>query len=154
MEPSKAALKLSDFVPMQFIINVDLPLAFGAEGRGQVSVNDRPFVLQWLTHQIIPSALDQNQDVTGWFYQDGLYSLDWSLYEQARFWKGTPPMADAAFGSIRDGNWKRLPAPVSLVGNETLNVVIRNQVLREADIKLQVIFHGIQRGGNMSQVGP
>lgn len=139
---------------MKFVIDVNIPLEFGAEGRGQVSINDRPFVLEYLSHQIIPAALDQNQDVTGWFYQDGLYSLDWSLYEQARFWKGVPPMADAAFGSIRDGNWKKLRAPVSLVGNETLNVVIRNQVLREAAFKVQVIFHGIQRGGNMSQVGP
>ncbi len=154
MEPSKASLKLSGFVPMQFVVDVDVALEFGAEGRGQVSVNDRPFVLQWLSHQIIPSDVDNGQDVTGWFYQDGLYSLDWSLYEQARFWKGVPPMADSAFGSIRDGNWRRLPAPVSLTGNETLNVVIRNQVAREAAFKIQVIFHGIQRGGNMSQVGP
>lgn len=154
MEPSRKALELSGFVPMEFVIDVDVPQAFGGDGRGEVSINDRPFVLEWLSHQIIPAELNANQDVTGWFYQDGLYSLDWSLYEQARFWKGVPPMADAAYGSIRTGIWKKLPAPVSLTGNETLNVIIRNRVARQEDFQVQVIFHGIQRGGNMSQVGP
>jgi hypothetical protein len=153
MEPSKEAIKLSAFVPMQFIANVDIGETAGDEGRGQVAINDRPFILQAITHQKIPTALDLNHDVTGWAYQDGLYTLDWSLYEQARFWKGVPPMADAGFGSIRDGNWIQLPAPVSLPGNETLHVRIVNQVDRQAEFTVQVIWHGIQRGGQMSQVG-
>lgn len=153
MEPSKEAIKLSAFVPMQFITEVEVPETVGGEGRGQVAINDRPFILQKITHQIIPSALIAEADVTGWAYQDGLYTLDWSLYEQARFWKGVPPMADAGTGSIRHGNWIELPAPVSLPGNETLHVIIRNQVLRQEAFKVQVIWHGIQRGGQMSQVG-
>ena len=153
MEPSREAIKLSQFVPMQFVVDVSIDGADGSEGRGQVAINDRPFILQYITHQIIPGALNGADDVTGWLYQDGLYRLDWSLYEQARFWKGVPPMADAAYGSIRDGNWIRFPAPVSLPGNETLHVTIRNEVERQEPWYVQVIFHGIQRGGQMSQVG-
>ncbi|NIO08877.1 MAG: hypothetical protein GTO40_13025, partial [Deltaproteobacteria bacterium] len=117
---------------MQFITEVEIGEHLGDEGRGQVSINDRPFILEWITHQIVPAELDQSQNVSGWFYQDGLYQLDWSLYEQARFWKGVPPMADAGFGSIRDGTWKKLPAPVSLPGNETLHCRIINRVERPA----------------------
>lgn len=153
MEPSRAALKLSDYVPMQFVVDVQVEDTNGAEGRGQVAINDRPFILQSIRHQIIPAAISEAADVTGWAYQDGLYRLDWSLYEQARFWKGVPPMADAAYGSIRDGNWLPLRAPVSLPGNETLHVTIRNAVARQAAFTVQVIFDGIQRGGQRSQVG-
>jgi len=152
MQPSREALKLSDFVPMQFVVDVAIDAADGSEGRGQVAINDRPFVLEMITHQIIPGAILE-PPANGWVYQDGLYRLDWSLYEQARFWKGTPPMADAAYGSIRDGNWIPLRAPVSLPGNETLHVTIRNEVERQEPWYVQVIFHGIQEGGQRSQVG-
>jgi len=153
MEPSKEAIELSKFIPMQFIVDVRVPEIFGGEARGQIAINDRPFILQWISHQIIPSVIDTNHDVSGWFYQDGIYRLDWSLYEQARFWKGVPPMADAGFGSIRHGRWQKLPAPVSLAGNQTLHVRIINQVARQEGYYVQVIFHGIQKSGAMSQIG-
>lgn len=153
MEPSKLAIKLSGFIPMMFPVTVNLAKELGGEGRATIPINDRPFILQWLTHQIIPNVLRPADDITGWAYQDGLYTIDWSLFEQSRFWKGDPPMADAAFGSIKTGKWIGLPAPVSMPGNENLNVILRNQVLREEDIKVHVIFHGIQRGGSQTQVG-
>lgn len=153
MEPSKEALDLSNFVPMKFSVNVAVAETQGAEGRGQVAINDRPFVLQKITHQIVPGAIIEEDDVTGWRYQDGLYTLDWSLYEQARFWKGIPMMADAAYGSIRDGNWIPLTAPVALSGNQTLHVIIRNIVARQNPFYVQVIWHGIQRAGARSQIG-
>lgn len=155
MDPSKAALQLSGFIPMQFITDVDIPKESGAQGQSQVAINDRPFIIHFVKHQIIAElAPFADKDITGWFYQDGLYRLNWSLYEQARYFKGVPPMADLAFGSIRDGNWQRLRAPVSLPGNETLNVTITNEVVRPADFRVQVIWDGIQEGGSQSQVGP
>jgi hypothetical protein len=151
MEPSREAIKLSAFVPMQFTVNIDVPAAFGSEARGQVAINDRPFILEFITHQIVPEVLEPDSQAI--FVQDGLYTLDWSLFEQARFWKGVPPMADTGYGSIRHGVWIKLPAPVSLPGNETLHVIVRNMFPREDPFRIQVIFHGIQRGGSLSQVG-
>lgn len=153
MEPSKAAIELAQFIPMQFIVDVRVPETLGGEARGQIAINDRPFILQMISHQIIPSLIQGDHDVTGWWYQDGIYRLDWSLYEQARFWKGVPPMADAGFGSVRHGNWIKLPAPVSLSGNQTLHVRIINQVARQEGYFVQTIFHGIQKSGAMSQIG-
>lgn len=164
MQPNREAIKLSAFVPMQFIVNIDIPAqepAVGGEGRNQIALNDRPFILQQITHAII-TPKQNPQDfldlipVTDTYYQDGFYTLDWSLYEQSRFFKGPPAMADAGFGSVRNGNWIQLPAPLSLPGNETLHVVIRNLRDRSSEFQsfftVQVIFHGIQRGGSQANL--
>lgn len=138
---------LTDFVPMKFTVDVEIEAAIGSLGRGQVQINDRPFVLKKITHQII--AHEPNQNV--YQQQDGLYRIDWSEYEQVRFWKGSIPLADAAYGSIRDGRWQPLDAPVTLPGGQTLHVQILNEAARLEKFQVQVIFHGIQRLGSLTQ---
>jgi hypothetical protein len=160
MEPSKNAIRLTDMIPMLLSVNVEVPATFGALGQGSVALNDRPFILTGVRHQIltyrnpaaVPPVLADN--FHPWFFQDGFYTLDWSLYEQARYWKGAPPMADVAFGSVKTGIWIPLPAPVSMPGNDTLNVNIRNMVDRTAycqKFTVNVIFDGVQKGGSVSQ---
>lgn len=144
---------LTDFIPMKFSVDVTLEKEIGSVGKGQVQINDRPFVLKKITHQIIAHTPNQNV----YQQQDGLYRIDWSEYEQVRFWKGSIPMADAAYGSIRDGHWIPLDAPVTLPGGQTLHVQILNEANRDEKIQVQIIFHGIQRLGSLSQattVGP
>lgn len=156
MQPSKLPVQLSNYIPMQFPVNITTGQNIGDEGRGQVALNDRPFLVQFITHQIKIPALPGPQEASLqlWQVQDGMYTLDWSLYEQSRFWKGTPPIADSGFGSVRTGEWIALPAPVSCAGNETLHVTIRNLVLRPANFAVQVIFHGIQELGSITQTKP
>jgi len=139
------------YLPMQFSVDVQIDAANGAlglmpgdTGRGQVAINDRPFLLAWITHQIVWAAdLPDNL----WQAQDGMYRIDWSEYEQIRFFKGSIPLADIAFGSVRTGIWIPFPAPVPLPGNQTLHVAISNALARGADwdrLTVQVIFHGFQ----------
>jgi hypothetical protein len=154
MQPSKDLPPTTNFIPMKFPIEVPVPLALGGEGRQSIPINDRPFILQKITHQIIVGTLSEDPAVTPMFYQDGLYTIDWSLFSQARFFKGVPPLADIGFGSVRTGIWIPLPAPVTMPGNETIEVIIRNMIARQADYHVQVIFHGIQMLGSMTQARP
>lgn len=151
------------WIPMKFTVDIEIratepntPLVPGDNGKGQVSINDRPFLLRQITHQIIARTPDQNI----YQQQDGIYRIDWSEYEQVRFYKGAIPMADIAYGSVRDGNWIWLKAPVTLPGNQTLHAVIVNEAFRPAPppdefatMSFQVIFHGLQARGSISQTG-
>lgn len=127
------------FIPMSFNVDITVQAQPGDNNKGQISINDKPFILKGVRHQIIDGGIP-----IPFLMQDGLYRIDWSLYEQLRFWKGATPMADALFGSIRHGIWKDLEAPVGLPGNETLHVDIQNAVLRPAPFTVQVLFCGLQ----------
>lgn len=132
-------LDFSDYQPQFYTAKIEIGANIGDEEAGQVAINDRPFLIQRITHQITSAGVP--------FFlllQDGLYSIDWSLYEQKRFWKGSAPSALAAFGNARTGIFMDLPSPVSVIGNETLHVNIQNQVDRGAPITVQVIWHGIE----------
>lgn len=138
----------NDYIPMQFSVDVEVRerspganLVAGDNGKGQVAINDRQFILRQITHQIKVATPGIDINIA----QDGLYRLDWSEYEQVRYYKGAIPLADTAYGSIRDGNWIWLKAPVILPGNQTLHVVIINEAPRaQATMTVQVIFHGLQ----------
>lgn len=156
MQPSKEAIKLTDMISMMLSVFVEVPATFGAIGSASIPLNDRPFILTGVRHQIVTyrDPLAVPPITTGWFLQDGFYTLDWSLYEQARYWKGAPPMADVAFGSVKSGVWIPLPAPISMPGNDTLNVNIRNMLDRTSytqKFTVNVIFDGVQKGGSVSQ---
>jgi hypothetical protein len=157
----------TEFIPMQFVVDVEIReaspgigLRIGDVGRGQVAINDRTFILKQITHQIVRGWPEVPDNV--WAAQDGFYRIDWSEYEQVRFFKGVIPMADIAFGSVRDGNWIPLPAPVTLPGNQTLHLAIQNEANRDGtflpkwqNMIVEVIFHGIQKRGSISQTsGP
>jgi hypothetical protein len=141
------------YMPMQFVVDVEIDAANtalgllpGDSGRGQVMINDRPFLITQITHQRIwPAAMPD----TLWGTQDGGYRIDWSEYEQIRFWKGAIPLADIAFGSVRDGNWIPFPAPIPLPGKQTLHVTVTNALARGAPpavttMYVEIIFHGLQ----------
>lgn len=148
----------TQWIPMIFVVDVEInerePGVFlqpGDSGKGQVAINDRPFLLRQITHQIISRTPNENI----YQQQDGIYRIDWSEYEQVRFYKGAIPMADAIYGSVRDGNWIWLKSPVTLPGNQTLHVTVINEAVRNLVYKMtvQVAFHGLQHKGSISQTG-
>ena len=123
-----------NYKPMIFTVDVYFGNEIGNHGENDVSINDRPFIIQEVHHQLINPIDDiANPPVTSvQEMQDGLYRINWSLFNQRRFFQGPVPMADAAFGSIRHGRWIPLKVPVALEGNKTLNVEITNGVTRPA----------------------
>ncbi len=128
---------------MMFSTLVEVGNIDGAVGKNAVPINDRPFVLELVTHQITgPTTYDANHGYDE--NQNGYYTIDWSLYNQDRYWQGDPPMADAAFGSVRTGIWIPLRAPIALEKSRTLNVSVGNVGLKRADYKVMIIFHGVE----------
>lgn len=128
---------------MQYIVNVEIEPEYGKIGTASIATNDRPFMLTAIRHEVIWSGVDDDLTMA----QDGLYSIDWSLYETDRFFKGSKPMANAAFGSPRYGNWKDFPVPIPLSKSQTLYAAVQNlrRTDRLEDWIVQVIFSGVER---------
>jgi hypothetical protein len=135
------------FRPISFQVDVEVPGDYGLIGKGQIAVNDRPVIIRSLTHQIAANGWPYFLQAISLFnMQDGLYRIDWSLYETQKFFKGNIPMADAAHGSIRHGVFKPLEAPVFLAGNQTLHVAVQNMTgPRGAPFTVHIIWHGLER---------
>ncbi len=141
-----------DFRPMIFDTFVEMEKEDGYVGKNAVPINDKPFILEMVTHQITkPIVFDA---VYGYAEeQNGLYTIDWSLYNQDRYWQGDPPMADAAFGSVRHGIWIPLRAPIALEKNRTINVAVGNVGLKRTDYQVQILFHGVEDYRKRDQAG-
>lgn len=137
-----------DFEPQIFTVDVRFEHTRGSGGENSVSTNDRPFIIQKITHQLVnPQPDATNPDVSIQALQDGLYRINWSLYNQKRYFQGPVPMADAAFGSVRHGVWIPLPVPVAIEKNRTLKVNITNELERDPAVRaytVQVQFHGLE----------
>jgi len=147
------------YIPMMYPIDINVPGTPGALAKGSVPLNNRPFVLHKIKHQILIRTYDDKATppIPVWLdtffnQQHGMYRIDWSIHETARFWKGTPPMADM-FGSIRHGVFDPLDCPLVIDGNETLNVQITNEFIMPPGVAppvpmsymVQVCFCGIER---------
>lgn len=156
------------YTPMEYPVDIVVPGTVGSTAKGSVPLNNRPFVLHRIKHLIIvrsydpalPGATPPGPGIPAWLntflnQQHGMYRIDWSIHETARFWKGQPPMADT-FGSIRHGIFDPLDAPLVIDGNETLNVQITNEFIMPIIVTVppgtipmsytvQVKFCGIER---------
>jgi len=132
-----------DFRPMIFSTIAEVGLDDGKVGKATAQINDKPFILEMVTHQkmgpVTYTATEGYEE-----FQDGLYTIDWSLYNQDRYWQGVPPMADAAFGSARTGIWIPLRAPIALEKSRTINVAVQNVGAKIANYKVMVLFHGVE----------
>lgn len=121
--------------------------AVGLFAEGAIGLNDRITILQsisWVhTMDLSYAATPIGLGTLPWT-QDGLWSLDWSIYNHTRFWKGTAPLA-LQLGSPGTGIWKPLEAPIALAGNETLSVRVTNRALRIAGFSVQISFNGVER---------
>ena len=147
------------YIPMEFPVDVTVPGVVGQIGKGSVPLNNRPFVLHKIKHMILIRSYDPAAPISmpaffnTWANQQhGMYRIDWSIHETARFYKGQPPMADT-FGSVRHGVFDPLDCPLVIDGNETLNVQITNEFIMPIiapsttpmSYIVQVKFCGIER---------
>lgn len=139
------------FGPQKFLVDFTLgnanPCAAGVTADGSIALNDRIFVLQLITW-VHTNDLSWTGQAIGFgvapWIQDGLWSIDWAINNQQRFFKGAVPCA-LQLGSPMTGRWVKLPAPIALPGNETLGVRITNLAARAAGISVQLAFWGIER---------
>ena len=130
-----------NYRPIDYLVECVVGPNDGDVGKGQVAINDRPCLLERLEHVIVKTGLIYPNQAP----QDGLYRIDFSLYETTRFYKGAIPMADT-FGSVRTGIWVPFAAPIAIAGNETLHVTVINMWgPRPAPFTVHVLFKGVER---------
>lgn len=127
------------FRPQWYPIEVTCGLNVDDVIAGQVPLNNRAFVLTRITHQQITDGINAIPA------NDDLYTIDWSIYEQVRFYKGSIPMAASGYGSVRHGIWQDLECPVAIRGNETLHIRVQNRVQRVTTWVVQLMFKGVER---------
>jgi hypothetical protein len=126
-----------DWESSKYTVNLDLPSTNGDSVEGSVVTRERPFILHRIKHTVVgEDGADPEQ-----------YSLDWSIQNEKRFWKGdSEPMA-RHYGSTHHGVWSPLSVPVPLEAKTTLYVrcVNRYNDAEPTTRKLQVVFEGLER---------
>jgi hypothetical protein len=127
----------------QYTVDVVLPAAVGETVTATVVTRERPFALTMITHCVVGDLPDA---VTG-ARDPEQYSIDWSISNEKRYWKGgSPPMAQPGFGSVSTGQWISFPQPISIEAKTTLFVTVQNRyAAATVSRKIQIIFHGVER---------
>lgn len=135
----------SENIEKKYIVDLRVGGQAGDTVETSVTLRERPFTLAYITHQIIDDGNAPNPLV-----QHGLYSIDWSIQNDTRFWQGdSVPMADAAYGSIRTGNWIPFIKPIGLEAKTTIYVALMNRRTQPNEYTVQAIFHGLEKVNNV-----
>jgi hypothetical protein len=128
----------------QYTVDLLLPSTPGQDVTATVVTRERPFALMMITHQIVG-----DDPITAGGPDPENYSIDWSIQNEKRYWKGgTAPMARAGFGSTATGVWITFPQPIPIEAKTTLFVTLQNRYPATApsvERNVQVIFHGVER---------
>lgn len=133
--------KYKDWESSQYTVNLDIPVTEGDAVDGSVVTRERPFILHRIKHSVIGEDGNDPEQ----------YSLDWSIQNDKRFWKGdSAPMA-RVYGSTHTGVWSPLSVPVPLEAKTTLYVQLVNRNGDAVERKVQVVFEGLEykKGGKL-----
>lgn len=136
--------------PYFYGVEIEVGVSDGAIGRGSINLNNQPFILTRLAHQIIGATADPS--VSG-LYQDGQYSLAWK--DDQSVYQKQPVMANCLCGSIESGFSYELPYPLPYAGSKTLTFEIQNRVTRviagqRESFIVAVYLHGIADWGTLA----
>lgn len=124
-------------------VTIALPGTENDSAGGDVVTRERPFIIEQLKHTVIgDDGTDAEQ-----------YSIDWSIQNQKRYWKGaTAPMAKL-FGSTHTDRWSPFRVPIAIPGKTTLNVELTNRYTGGGGPRtVQVTFEGFERRRPQSEL--
>lgn len=135
--------------PFNYSVEMDVGVADGGLGRGQITTNQQPFIFTRLSSMIIGNTGDPE---TSGLYQDGQYSI--SFKDEMSNYQKEPVMAPILCGSVESGFISWLAMPLSLAGTRTLTFNVINRVLRvlspEAEtFRLMITMHGMADWGSL-----
>lgn len=134
------------FFPKQYTVDIEAGQNEGDMAADSVSL-DNDFVLTGIRHQLIDDGSGSGNPPV----QDGAYRLSWSIQTTTKFYKGSEPMADVAYGSVRHGEWIKLDAPLHIGENRTLEARVINTVNRTQKFSVQVLFAGLEHAPPTAQ---
>jgi hypothetical protein len=136
--------EIKKYEESQYTIDLVLPGIVGETVTATVVTRERPFAMTMITHCVVGDAPDP---AAGFQMDPEQYSIDWSISNEKRYWKGgSAPMAKSAFGSVHTGQWISFPQPVAIEAKTTLYVTLMNRYAAPGNSrKIQVILHGVER---------
>ena len=122
--------------PSRYTVNIELGGNPGDDALESVTTRERPFIIEQIQHVVVG---DNGDD-------DEAYSLDWSIQNDKRYWKGsTAPMA-TTYGSTHHGRWQKESVPVGIEAKTTLFSRLVNYYQAAGEPRnIQVLFVGMER---------
>ncbi|OGO03688.1 MAG: hypothetical protein A2Y72_07760 [Chloroflexi bacterium RBG_13_53_26] len=111
--------------PMYYGLTINVPLAGGQSESGTVTLNNQPYIWQFLSHMILGNTYDW--ETTG-LMQDGQYMIEFKD-EQSNY-QNVPVAASAAFGQGKTGYMVEFPFPIPFAGNKTITFRVTNNYTR------------------------
>ena len=118
---------------MKYEISVELPGTPGESATGSVVINRSDFAMTELRHVVVgDDGTDQEQ-----------YSIDFSLQNTERFYKGpSAPMAKL-FGSTHTNIWSKVSPAVVIKKNTTVYVELKNHYAAAGNTRtVQIWLYG------------
>jgi hypothetical protein len=111
--------------PMNYAVNIDVPVVANGIGRGYIQLNNQPIFITRVSCEILGNTEDPE---TSGLYQDGQYFI--SMNDEQRNYSNIPVMADLLFGPKRVGPWRSLEYPLQYAASHALRFEIINVYTR------------------------
>lgn len=129
-----AAMK--DVSTMKYSCDIELSGTPGEHATGSIIINRSDFALIKLKWAFITGEIDDPAN----------FSIDLSLQNTKRFWKGpTPPMA-LSFGSPQTSIWDEYRPPILIPNQTTVYIDLTNNYAAPVDnMKIQIILEGNEK---------
>ncbi len=137
--------------PLHYGVKIDVGIALGASEQGTIKLNNQPFIMTRITHEII--GLKFHTDPwANWLENDGQYLIEWK--DENSNYQNEPICADLMWGRIKLGQAFDLPFPIPYAGNKTLTFRVQNYRLRVPTIEpppdhftIGIVAHGVADWG-------
>lgn len=134
--------------PLYYGVQIDVGSTLGQVGRGSITINNQPYIMTHVLHQMVGSMDPEISGLT----QDGQYLINFKD-EQSNY-QNVPLPADMLFGSVRSGYIVPLAYPIPFAGNKTLTFELTNTYTRTLPgsvdtFKVYVAIAGVADWGDL-----
>lgn len=135
--------------PMYYPVELDIPVEAGGSEEGSVTINNQPFIWQFIGHQIMGNTGDP---LASGLFQDGQYEI--TMKDEQSNYQSAPIAASASIGSGAFGFMIFLPLPIPYPGTKTLTFRVTNAYTRilspEAEtFRLKLTVGGVADWGEL-----
>jgi hypothetical protein len=135
--------------PLYYGVPISVGVAEGAVGRGSVNLNNQPYIVTHVLHQIVGNT---NDYATTGLANDGQYLI--TIRDEQSNYLNEPLPAEMLFGSVRSGFINPLVYPLPFAGNKVLTFEVTNLYTRtigqETEFKVYVAVGGTADWGDLT----
>jgi hypothetical protein len=128
--------------PMYYPVEIDVPVESGGSEERSVTINNQPFIWQFLGHQIMGCTGDP---ITTGLFQDGQYDI--TMRDEQSNYQSGPIAVCASIGGGPTGYMIYLPLPIPYPGTKTLTFRVTNRCTRRLSPESDVFTVKLTVGG-------